>query len=139
MGLAQEPEIQASEVHPKGGRDGLGWLCFVLHLVLVAFAAFGWLMPWRAGLIFYLCYIPVMFLQWQFNAGSCVLNNVETLIRFGRWRNPRNREEGAFLKTLVEDITGFQPTKRQMNGAIYCLISVFWFLGFGHLVWQSQP
>ena len=132
MGLAQEPEIQASEVHPKGGRDGLGWLCFVLHLVLVAFAAFGWLMP-------YLCYIPVMFLQWQFNAGSCVLNNVETLIRFGRWRNPRNREEGAFLKTLVEDITGFQPTKHQMNGAIYCLISVFWFLGFGHLVWQSQP
>ena len=133
MGLAQ-----GSEVHPKGGRDALGWLCFVLHLALVIFALLGWLMPWRPALIFYLCYIPVMFLTWQLNDGSCVLNNVETLIRTGKWRNPANREEGAFLKTLVEDVTGFQPTKRQMNTVIYCLITVFWALGLGHLAWQSQ-
>lgn len=134
MGLAQ-----GSEVHPKGGRDALGWLCFVLHLVLVIYAALGWAVPWRPLLIFYLFYIPAMFLQWQFNSGSCVLNNTETLIRTGRWRNPANREEGAFLKTLVEDMTGFQPSKRQMNGIIYCLISAFWLLGAGHLAWQSQP
>ncbi len=134
MGLAQ-----GSDVHPKGGRDALGWVCFVLHLALVIFAFLGWLMPWRAALIFYLCYIPVMFLTWQFNDGSCVLNNIETLIRIGKWRNPANREEGAFLKTLVEDVTGFQPTKRQMNNVIYCLISIFWILGAGHLSWQSQP
>lgn len=134
MGLAQ-----GSEVHPKGGRDALGWFCFLLHLALVVFAFLGWLMPWRSTLIFYLCYIPVMFLTWQFNDGSCVLNNIETLIRTGKWRNPKNREEGAFLKTLVEDVTGFQPTKRQMNTVIYCLISVFWLLGAGHMAWQSQP
>jgi len=134
MGLAQ-----GSDVHPKGGRDALGWFCFVLHLALVIFAFLGWLMPWRSALIFYLCYIPVMFVTWQFNDGSCVLNNIETLIRTGKWRNPANREEGAFLKTLVEDVTGFQPTKGQMNAVIYCLISVFWLLGAGHLAWQSQP
>src|SRR5262249_29828394 len=133
MGLAQ-----GSEVHPKGGRDALGWFCFVLHLALVIFALLGWLMPWRSALIFYLCYIPVMFVTWQFNEGSCVLNNIETLIRTGKWRNPSNREEGAFIKTLVEDVTGFQPTKRQMNAVIYCLIGVFWLLGAGHLAWQSQ-
>jgi hypothetical protein len=134
MGLAQ-----GSEVHPKGGRDALGWVCFVLHLALVILAILGWLVPWRAALIFYLCYIPAMFLTWQLNDGSCVLNNIENLIRSGRWRNPTNREEGAFLKTLVEDVTGFQPSKRQMNTVIYCLISVFWLLGAGHLAWQSQP
>jgi hypothetical protein len=134
MGLAQ-----GSEVHPKRGRDALGWVCFVLHLALVAYAALGWALPWRPALIFYLCYIPAMFLQWQFNAGSCVLNNVETLLRTGRWRNPENREEGAFIKTLLEDLTGLSPSKRQMNAFIYCIIGVFWFLGAGHLVWQSQP
>jgi hypothetical protein len=134
MGLAQ-----GSEVHPKGGRDALGWVCFVLHLALVVIAIGGWLVPWRAALIFYLCYIPLMFVSWQFNEGSCVLNNVEALIRTGRWRNPASREEGAFLKTLVEDTTGFRPSKRQMNAVIYCLIAVFWLLGAGHLAWQSQP
>jgi hypothetical protein len=139
MGRAQGPEIQGSEVHTKSGRDALGWVCFILHLALVAFAAFGWLIPWPPLLMFYLIYIPAMALQWRFNAGSCVLNNIETLIRTGRWRNPGNREEGAFIKTLVEDVTGFQPTKRQMNRFIYCLISVFWALGLGHLLWQTQP
>jgi len=134
MGLAQ-----GSEVHPKGGRDALGWACFLLHLALVFFALLGWLMPWRAGLIFYLCYIPAMFLTWQFNEGSCILNNLENLVRLGRWRNPKNREEGAFLKTLVEDLTGLELTKRLMNAVIYCLISIFWLLGAGHLAWQSQP
>ncbi|HVZ68503.1 MAG TPA: DUF2784 family protein [Rhizomicrobium sp.] len=129
---------QGSEVHPKGERDALGWACFVLHLALVAFAAAGWALPWRGALILYLCYIPLMYLQWQFNAGSCVLNNVENLMRSGRWRNPGNREEGAFIKTLVEDLTGLKLTKRQMNTVIYCLISIFWLLGAGHLAWQSQ-
>ena len=80
-----------------------------------------------------------MFLMWQVNEGSCVLNNIETLIRSGRWRNPKSREEGAFIKTLIEDVTGLELTKRLMNGVIYCLISVFWVLAAGHLVWQPQP
>lgn len=106
--------------------------------MLVAYAALGWLFPSRTGLIVYLAYIPAMFLQWRFNQGSCVLNNIESLIRSGRWRNPSNREEGAFLKTLVEDVTGLSPTKAQMSLVIYCLISLFWFLGFGHLTWRTQ-
>lgn len=122
----------------KSRRDSLGWLCFGLHLLLVTYAALGWLLPSTPGLIVYLVYIPAMFLQWQFNAGTCVLNNLENLIRHGRWRHPANREEGAFLKTLLEDTTGISPSQRQMNLAIYCLISLFWALGLGHLVWRAQ-
>ncbi len=116
----------------------LGWACFVLHLGLVGFAALGWLAPWRALLLAYLVYVPAMALQWRFNAGSCVLNNTETLIRTGRWRDAGNPEEGAFLRTLVVDVTGFHPSRGQMNTFIYCIISVFWFLGLAHLAWQFQ-
>lgn len=122
----------------KSRRDSLGWLCFGLHLLMVTYAALGWLIPSTSALIAYLVYIPAMFLQWQLNADACILNNLENLIRHGRWRNPVNREEGAFLKTLLEDATGMRPSKRQVNLTIYCLISLFWIFGLGHLVLRSQ-
>ncbi len=139
MDMAPRPKWKiAAQADNKSGRDSLSRLCFGLHLLLVTYAALGWLIPSVPALIAYLIYIPAMFLQWRFNEGSCILNNIENLIRHGRWRNPANREEGAFLKTLLEDMTGISPSQRQMNLAIYCLISLFWALGLGHLAWQAQ-
>lgn len=63
-----------------------------------------------------------------------VLNNIESLIRTGRWRNPSNREEGAWLRTLVNDKTGWDLSRRQMDAFINTVLVAFWSLGFGRLM-----
>lgn len=130
--MTAAPELQA-----RAARDGLGWTCFALHIAIVAFSALGWLAPWRWVLIVYLVYVPFIVVQWQLNRGSCILNNIESLIRTGRWRDPGNAEEGAFLLRLVEDVFGFHPTHRQMNVFIYAIVSIFWGLAAGNL-WLRQ-
>jgi hypothetical protein len=124
---------QAAKKPEQNGRDALGWFCFVLHLAIVGYAVVGWLTPWRGGLIFYLCYVPLLPVQWQLNRTSCILNNIETWLRTGRWRNPSNPEEGAFLLKLVERVLGLHPSRGQMDAIIYSLLGVFWLLALSHL------
>lgn len=119
----------------RGRRDALGQFCYWLHLAIVLFAVVGWLAPWRGLLIFYLCYLPLLPVQWQFNRTSCILNNIETWLRTGRWRNPSNPEEGAFLLRLIESVLGLHPTMRQMDVIIHALLGVFWLLALSHLLW----
>jgi hypothetical protein len=80
--------------HPQR-RDALGKFCFIVHVLPLLYVLSGWAAPWRAALVAYLVFLPAMFLQWRLNKNSCVLNNIESLIRTGRWRDPQNREEGA--------------------------------------------
>ena len=87
--------------HAAEKRDALGNLCFYLHFAVMIYIVTGWLVPFRGALIVYLCFLPAVAVQWQFNKNSCVLNNVESLIRSGRWRDPNNKEEGAWLQTLA--------------------------------------
>src|SRR5689334_18537494 len=105
MALAHddEPPAAASTLpsHAAEKRDALGTACFWLHFAVMLTIVAGWLMPLRAALVFYLCFLPAVALQWQVNKNSCVLNNLEALIRTGSWRDPHNREEGAWLQTLV--------------------------------------
>lgn len=122
------------DVTEREGRDLLGHAFFYHHLLVVGFVVLGWLAPWKAVLVFYLTLLPAMALQWQFNKDSCVLNNVESLIRTGRWRNPDNREEGAFLLEIVRSQINPHITRDQMNAAIYLAVAVFWGLALGHLV-----
>ncbi len=93
----------------------------------------GWPAPWRGLLIFYLCYLPLLPVQWQLNRTSCILNNIETWLRTGGWRNPSNPEEGAFLLRLVENVLGLHPSARQMDVIIHALLGVFWLLALSHL------
>jgi hypothetical protein len=80
--------------HPQR-RDALGKFCFIVHVLPLLYVLSGWGAPSRAALVVYLVFLPAMFLQWRLNKNSCVLNNIESLIRTGRWRDPQNREEGA--------------------------------------------
>lgn len=116
------------------GRDALGHVFFWHHLLVMGFIVLGWLVPWRPLLVFYLVFLPGVMLQWQFNRDSCILNNVESLIRTGRWRNPSNPEEGAFLLELARRLTGLDISQAAMNAVIYTAMAVFWGLGLGHLV-----
>ncbi len=128
------PESGASEIETAiplrpQKRDLLGQACFLIHFLPLIYVVSGWLAPWRGALFFYLAFLPAMFLQWRLNRDSCVLNNVESLIRTGRWRNPSNREEGAWLRTLVNEKTGLNLSRRQVDTFINGVLVVFWFLG----------
>lgn len=129
----EESEMQSViPVHPQK-RDALGRFCFLVHFLPLIFVVTGWPAPWRGLLMFYLVFLPGMFLQWRLNSDSCILNNIESLIRTGRWRNPSNREEGAWLRTLVNHKTGWELSRRQMDSFINTVLVVFWSLGCGRL------
>lgn len=116
-------------------RDALGWGCFLVHIAVLIFIVTGWAM--RPVLIFYLVFLPAMVLHWRLNKGACVLNNLESLIRTGRWRNPANLEEGAWMRTLVHSATGLSFTVAHLDLILYAAVAVLWGLGLGHL-WGWQ-
>ena len=118
----------------KTDRDMLGWACFLIHIAVLAMVIAGWAVPGRAWLTFYLFFLPVMFLHWKLNRDACILSNLENWLRHRRWRMPQsNREEGAWLRTLLADATGIALTSARMNAVIYGAIAVFWVLAAIHL------
>jgi hypothetical protein len=44
-----------------------------------------------------------------------------------------NREEGAWLRTLLADATGIALTSARMNAVIYGAIALFWVLAAIHV------
>jgi hypothetical protein len=118
-------------------RDLLGNVCFYLHFAIMLYIVLGWLAPWKVALIFYVTFLPCVALQWLVNKNSCVLNNFESLLRFGQWRDPANEEEGAWLLTLARDTLGVRATPGQMDAFIYAVLAFLWVLGVGHSVMAS--
>jgi hypothetical protein len=129
LGPARNP--MTGQTRP--GRDGLGNFCFCLHLVFLAFITLGWTLPSRAVLIVYLIFLPAVILHWKLNGDACVLNNLENWLRYRRWRAPeQNPEEGAWLRTLLRNLTGIMLTRPAMDAIIYAAMTLFWLLGLGH-------
>lgn len=124
MSFAQDPP-----------RDRLSRLCFWVHVGVVAYVLTGWTVA--PGLVVYLVFVPLMALHWQFNRGSCLLNNCESLIRSGRWRDPANREEGAWLHCVASDLTGIALSRLQVDAISYLLLALVWGLGWWH--WTGWP
>ena len=127
-------EIPTTPVQATARRDALGQTCFVLHLAVMIFIVFGWALPSRILLGFYLAFLPAVVVQWQFNKNSCVLNNVESLLRTGRWRDSKNPEEGAWLQALVRSVTGIEISAALLDGFVHLVLIVFWGLALGHLL-----
>lgn len=125
------------------GRDALGQAFFILHFAIMLYIVFGALAPWRGALYFYDAFLPAVAVQWLFNKNSCVLNNLETLVRTGHWRDSSNEEEGAWLLTLARDTLNIRATQRQMDIFIYCVLALLWAAGMAHLAaldgWRPIP
>ena len=116
-------------------RDALGWTCFLIHLAVLVGVVLGWLFPARPWLILYLIFLPLMVIHWKLNRDACILNNLENWLRHRRWRAPEsNREEGAWLRTLIGDVTGIRLTRAVMDAIIYGAMGLFWLLGLAHLL-----
>ncbi|HEX4105737.1 MAG TPA: hypothetical protein VHX92_05855 [Rhizomicrobium sp.] len=115
-------------------RDALGQTCFLVHIIVLVVIVLGWAWPEPHWLIAYLIFLPAMFLHWKLNRDACVLNNLENWLRHRRWRAPEtNREEGAWLRTLLADATGINLTRARMDAVIYGAISLFWLVGLARL------
>ena len=121
--------------HAAEVRDGLGNFCFYLHFAVMIYIVTGWIVPLHRALYFYLGFLPAVAVQWQFNKNSCVLNNIESLIRSGQWRDPHNKEEGAWLQTLALNVTGILFKPWQMDAFTYFILAIFWMAALSHLLW----
>ncbi|HEY1612521.1 MAG TPA: hypothetical protein VGF97_02365 [Rhizomicrobium sp.] len=130
---ASDPE-HADPAAAPSGRDCLAGSCFWLHVAVMIYIVIGWLVPVHAALVFYLVFLPTMATQWWFNRNSCVLNNLESLMRHGRWRDSRNVEEGAWLRHLVGRVLGLKIRPLHMEMFTYCALALFWALGAWRLI-----
>jgi hypothetical protein len=122
-----------SEVAEK--RDALGNFCFYLHFAVMLYIVLGWLVPVHAMLVFYMWFLPVVAVSWLFNRNSCVLNNAESLIRYGHWRDPKNKEEGAWLLGIATRVTGYPFKAWHIDALTYVVLVLLWGAGFSHLLW----
>jgi hypothetical protein len=108
-------------------------VCHGLHMALVFYALLGWVVPAASWLVAHLVFIPGLVLVWAVNGGVCPLNNVETWLTTGRWRNPENAEEGSFIVAIVDRYLGLQPTQLLMDRITYGLMFAVWMLSWLHL------
>lgn len=113
--------------------DKLGVSLLLLHFSVGFYVLAGWIVSSAAGLVFYLLLLPMIAAQWWFNRGSCILNNLESRLRFGRWRHPSNREEGKFLLMLSDWLLRTKPEPAFLDRLSYFVVALLWIVGFSHL------
>lgn len=127
-------DIQES---PGPRRDRLGLSCFVFHLLVGAFVLVGWVISSYETLMFYLLLLPAMATQWAVNKGSCIINNFESWLRSGVWRDPENPEEGGFLLMLCEWMFAVRPSPVALDRFSYAVVIFLWLLALGHISWLA--
>jgi hypothetical protein len=111
-----------------------------LHYAALGFALVGWAIPDRNMLIGYLAFLPLVALQWRINRDTCVLDNVESWLRYGRYRaGGANPDEGSFIANLIERVFGYRLTPRGAAWLVYGLMVVLFAAGAGHLAARSWP
>src|SRR2546423_15449460 len=99
--LIDQSERQQSE---QAKFDKLRFWLFAVHVAVISYVAFGWLITSRSLLYFYTLLLPMIVIQWLLNGGCSIVTNVENLLRIGRWRDPDNIFEGTFFKTVLRAV-----------------------------------
>jgi hypothetical protein len=114
--------------------DAVAFGLFVLHLAIIAFVLLGWGMHSRDGLLAYLLLLPAIGLQWLFNGGSSIVNNSESWLRSGHWRDAANAWEGSFFRTLLYKTLGLEVRDVQINAVVGFAMAMLWMTALFHLV-----
>lgn len=102
----------------------------IVHWVVVVYNLTGWLAASQAWLMAYLVFVPIMVIHWRLNNNTCILNNVETWIESGKWRNEGNPEEGAFVHTALQRALGWAPPKKLFDQLIYVVMLILWTVAY---------
>ncbi|BCW87978.1 hypothetical protein sos41_11150 [Alphaproteobacteria bacterium SO-S41] len=109
-----------------------------VHYGVLFFGLVGWLIPNQTVLVIYLAALIALVLQWRINADTCILDNIESWLRHGRFRAPEtNPNEGAFLANFIHRVTGIRLTRAGADILIYSLMALFFVLGAAHLAWRA--
>ena len=116
----------------------LSWSCNNLHLAILVFIILGWVVPVSAVLWAHVVLVPLILGIWYLNDCSCPLNNIESYLLKGLWRDPDNREEGSFVVVVVEQYLGMQPTQKQMDMITYGIMGLAWALSGVHLWLRAE-
>lgn len=117
--------------------DVLGSALLTLHLAIGLFILLGWALPSQTALLFYVAFVPTVMMQWVFNRGTCIINNLETCLRTGRWRDPSNPEEAGFVRMLGAWWFGLCLSRGQIDAISYSVSMAVWLLGIVHLNWLA--
>ena len=126
------PVLATAAPSPAEKRDLLGNFCFYLHFAVMILVVGGWAVPFHGFLLFYLVFVPLMAIHWQVNRNSCVLNNIESFLRYGTWRSERNTEEGAWLLTLIRNVTGIALKPWHTDLLTYGVLAALWLAALAH-------
>lgn len=101
-----------------------------LHWGIVGYSLLGWLPDSRFWLIVYLIWLPGLNIQWYFNNNSCIINNVESWLRSGQWRDESNPEEGAFIHTALTRLTGLTIPENAFDIFLRIVMAFLWIGAF---------
>jgi hypothetical protein len=86
----------------------------------------------------YLVLLPAMATQWYVNRGCCVMNNIESWLRSGRWRDPNNPEEAGFLLMLCQWLFRARPHPVVLDRFSYATVLVLWLLAASRFSWSAM-
>jgi hypothetical protein len=117
--------------------DGLGLGCFLFHVFVGVYIVFGWLVSPTSTLVFYLLLLPAIAMQWYVNRGSCVINNLESWLRKGHWRDPENPEEGGFLMMICDWLFKVRPHPSFLDRVCYGVVLILWLLAASRFSWST--
>lgn len=112
---------------------------FILHLAVGLYIVGGWLILSASALVFYLAFLPLVAMQWLVNHGACIVGNVETFLRSGRWRDPSRSSEGRFLFLIALTAFGIRARPHHLDVISYGGLVVLWLLAFKHLSVLGDP
>lgn len=129
-----EPELpRPAPKGPDWARGPLLALLGAFHLLFIPYILLGWLVPERTWLIVHLIGLPAIVLQWRLNDNVCILNNLESWLRTGCWRDRSDPAQGAWVLSLIMRLTGYALPAWFMDAIIYVLMTVSWSLSAAHL------
>ena len=117
--------------------DGIGLGFLITHLAIGGYVLLGWLISPEPALTVYLVLLPGMATQWYVNRGCCVMNNIESWLRSGRWRDPNNPEEAGFLLMLCHWLFRARPHPVVLDRFSYVTVLVLWLLAASRFSWSS--
>lgn len=92
-------------------------LVSILHLLVIVFVLFGWLIGISEVLIIHIVFIPLMIIQWRFNNDTCVLTNVENSLREGQVE--KEQQQGKFIKSLLAKVFDPLPADEVIKTWLY--------------------
>ncbi len=107
-------------------RAGIAQIIAWCHYLLIPYILLGWAAPHRGWLIVHALAVPLLILQWIVNRQTCVLANIVSWLRTGRWWDETDPDQGAWIATLIRRFTGIGLTPIQVNALVYGLVLTAW-------------